>query len=144
MTTNGGTYVKNIERPVRVTHLLCGDECVISDNDPQGRKKSDKVKYAHKFNERKEANISIVWEEWFWDSIAFGGRFAEDEYLISKPRPKRKVMEGMGQFECHQLRSSLNHCVSPKVLLRLRELRHQAMRRSHPQKFLLLHLRRPH
>lgn len=62
VTQNGGTYVKNLERPVRVTHLLCsGDE------------ETDKMRYAAKFNKRKEANIHLVWEEWFWDSLEFGG-----------------------------------------------------------------------
>jgi hypothetical protein len=57
-----GEYVKNLERPVKVTHLLCsGDE------------KTDKMRYAEKFNSRGEANIRLVWEEWFWDSIEFGG-----------------------------------------------------------------------
>lgn len=55
--------------------------------------KSDKVMYAEKFNERKEAEIHIVWEEWFWDSIKFGGRFEEAGYLISKPRPKEKILD---------------------------------------------------
>lgn len=61
----GGNYVKNIERPVRVTHLLCStglDE------------KTEKMKYALKFNERKEASIRLVWEQWFWDSLKVQGK----------------------------------------------------------------------
>jgi DNA replication regulator DPB11 len=47
---------------VRVTHVLCaGDE------------DTEKRRYARRFNERKEANIHIIWEEWFWDSLEFGG-----------------------------------------------------------------------
>jgi len=62
VTHNKGIFVKNIERPVKVTHLLCsGDE------------KTEKMKYAEKFNEKGEANIKLVWEEWFWDCIHFGG-----------------------------------------------------------------------
>ena len=62
VTQHYGKYVKNIERPVRVTHLLCsGDE------------ETDKMRYARKFNERGEADIKLVWEEWFWDSLNFGG-----------------------------------------------------------------------
>jgi hypothetical protein len=57
-----GTFVKNVERPVKVTHLLCSGDNV-----------TDKMKYAQKFNERGEANIKLVWEEWFWDSVSFGG-----------------------------------------------------------------------
>jgi len=59
---NKGIFVKSIERPVRVTHLLCsGDE------------RTEKMKYAEKFNKKGEANIKLVWEEWFWDCINFGG-----------------------------------------------------------------------
>ena len=64
VTQNGGTYVKNLEWPVKVTHLLCsGDE------------ETEKMRYAEKFNNRKEAVIHLVWEEWFWDSLDFGGKF---------------------------------------------------------------------
>ncbi len=31
------------------------------------------MNYAQKFNERGEADIKLVWEEWFWDSLDFGG-----------------------------------------------------------------------
>ncbi|KAJ3570667.1 hypothetical protein NP233_g4252 [Leucocoprinus birnbaumii] len=80
VTKNGGTYVKNIERPVKVTHLLCsGDE------------ETEKMRYAEKFNQRKEAVIHLVWEEWFWDSLDFGGRFDETRYEVSRPRPERKA-----------------------------------------------------
>jgi hypothetical protein len=54
--------VKNIERPVKVTHLLCsGDE------------ETEKMRYAEKFNKKGESKICMVWEEWFWDSLDFGG-----------------------------------------------------------------------
>lgn len=63
VTYNKGIFVRDIERPVKVTHLLCsGDE------------KTEKMKYAEKFNQKGEANIKLVWEEWFWDCIHFGGR----------------------------------------------------------------------
>jgi len=81
LTHLGGTYVKNLERPVKVTHLLCsGDE------------ETDKMRYAEKFNKRGEAQIWLVWEEWFWDSIEFGGRFGEEKYAVGRPRPERKVI----------------------------------------------------
>lgn len=50
------------------------------------------MKYAEKFNSRGEAKIHLVWEEWFWDSIDFGGRFDEAKYQVSLPRPERKVL----------------------------------------------------
>ena len=58
----GGKYVENLERPVRVTHLLCTGDDV-----------TEKMKYARKFNERREANIKLVWEEWLFDSLGHGG-----------------------------------------------------------------------
>jgi len=99
LTQQGGTYVKQLERPVRVTHLLCA-----------GDVETDKMRYARKFNSRGEANIRLVWEEWFWDSLEFGGmftlnwtssllescvifqlgRFDEEEYRVDLPRPGRR------------------------------------------------------
>ena len=64
VTKHGGKYVKIIERPVKVTHLVCGSAT---------EDETEKMKYAEKFNQRGEAKIRIVWEEWFWDSLDFGG-----------------------------------------------------------------------
>lgn len=64
VTQHGGAYVKNLERPVKVTHLLCS-----STNEEV----TEKMKYAEKFNQRREAKIRLVWEEWFWDSLEYGG-----------------------------------------------------------------------
>lgn len=96
--------MKNLERPVKVTHLLCsGDE------------ETEKMRYAVKFNKRKEAVIHLIWEDWFWDCIEFGGesvllisvetfnnrslfsgRFDESRYGVSRPRPERRAQpEGM-------------------------------------------------
>ncbi|KAF8071539.1 hypothetical protein FPV67DRAFT_1667036 [Lyophyllum atratum] len=81
LTENGGAYMKNLERPVKVTHLLCsGDE------------ETEKMRYAEKFNSRGEANVHLVWEEWFWDSLEFGGRFDEEKYQVRRPRPERKSL----------------------------------------------------
>ncbi|KAK0457641.1 uncharacterized protein EV420DRAFT_470883 [Desarmillaria tabescens] len=74
-----GVYAKELTRPVKVTHLLCS-----------GDDETDKMKYAEKFNQNKEANIHLVWEEWFWDSLEFGGRFDEETYQVRRPRPERK------------------------------------------------------
>ncbi|KAF6756825.1 hypothetical protein DFP72DRAFT_892416 [Ephemerocybe angulata] len=72
----GGSYVKAIERPVRVTHLLCsGDE------------ETDKMRYADKFVNRGEAQIYMVWEDWFWDSLKMKGRLDEARYNVRNPRP---------------------------------------------------------
>ncbi|KIJ62945.1 hypothetical protein HYDPIDRAFT_93593 [Hydnomerulius pinastri MD-312] len=81
VTAQQGTYVKNLERPVKVTHLLCS-----------GDTETDKMRYAEKFNQRGEANIHLVWEEWFWDCLEFGGRFDERKYQVSRPRPERKPL----------------------------------------------------
>ncbi|KAF8271324.1 hypothetical protein EI94DRAFT_1720928 [Lactarius quietus] len=84
VTQHDGKYVKNIERPVRVTHLLCS-----------GDDETDKMRYARKFNERGEADIKLVWEEWFWDSLNFGGRFEETPYLVTCPRPERRQLPSL-------------------------------------------------
>lgn len=77
----GGAYVKAIERPVRVTHLLCsGDE------------ESDKIRYAEKFIMRGEAQIHMVWEDWFWDSLKVKGRLEEARYNVRNPRPPPVVL----------------------------------------------------
>ncbi|KAF8556500.1 hypothetical protein OG21DRAFT_1602206 [Imleria badia] len=81
VTEHQGTYLRDLERPVRVTHLLCS-----------GDTETDKMKYAEKFNKRKEAHIHLVWEEWFWDCLEFGGRFDEKKYQASRPRPARKSL----------------------------------------------------
>ncbi|KAJ7802410.1 hypothetical protein B0H14DRAFT_2892247 [Mycena olivaceomarginata] len=82
LTAAGGTYVKALERPVRVTHLLC-----------TGDAETDEMRYAQKFNVTGEADppIQLVWEEWFWDALEFGGRFDEAAYDVRRPRPERKA-----------------------------------------------------
>ncbi|KAJ7137826.1 hypothetical protein C8R44DRAFT_337819 [Mycena epipterygia] len=84
LTAAGGTYVKALERPVHVTHLLCA-----------GAEETDKMLYADKFNRAGEADppIQLVWEEWFWDSLEFGGRFDEARYQARLPRPARRATE---------------------------------------------------
>jgi DNA replication regulator DPB11 len=65
LTRQQGVYVKNVERPVKITHLLCaGDE------------ETDKMRCAEKFNKKGEANIHLIWEEWFWDCLEFGGKLS--------------------------------------------------------------------
>lgn len=87
VTKNGGVYVKNLERPIKVTHLICsredssagdgvdrGDDAARNIHGPWVSDQSEKIIYAQKFNERGEANIHIVWEEWLWDCLAHGGK----------------------------------------------------------------------
>jgi DNA replication regulator DPB11 len=69
------------------------------------------MRYADKFNRAGEASIQIVWEEWFWDCLEYGGRqncsmlrvrrliswvgrFEEDKYAVTQPRPERKSVTG--------------------------------------------------
>ena len=40
------------------------------------------MRYARKFNERGEADIKLVWEEWFWDSLNFGGMYVLSTYIV--------------------------------------------------------------
>ncbi|KAJ7766878.1 hypothetical protein B0H16DRAFT_374721 [Mycena metata] len=84
LTTGGGTYVKDLVRPVCVTHLLCSGEAGVE---------TDKMRYADKFNRAGEADppIQIVWEEWFWDSLEFGGQLDEAKYQAHLPRPERRA-----------------------------------------------------
>lgn len=89
ITYNKGIFVENIERPVKVTHLLCsGDE------------KTGKMKYAEKFNKSGEADIKLVWEEWFWDCIHFGGtnlpyipRWQPRMTFISRSLVRRQLLD---------------------------------------------------
>jgi hypothetical protein len=89
VTHNKGIFVRNIERPVRVTHLLCsGDE------------KTEKMNSAEKFNQKGEADIKLVWEEWFWDCINFKGTASpaiciRKPYLtlVSRAFPRRQVLD---------------------------------------------------
>lgn len=116
----GGEYTKVLERPVVVTHLLCGGDVgggAAPEEEPveeesqdisiaerssrskskgkgkakgKGKQKAggegaddgeegdevvetEKMKYARKFNKTGEAKIMMVWEEWFWDCLEFGG-----------------------------------------------------------------------
>ncbi|VDB87304.1 unnamed protein product, partial [Peniophora sp. CBMAI 1063] len=81
VTKHGGAYVKELRRPVKVTHLLC-----------TGEEETDKMRYARRFNQAGEANIKLVWEEWFFDCIRYGGRFNEEPYSVDLPRPLPKPL----------------------------------------------------
>jgi hypothetical protein len=74
LTAAGGSYVKALERPVRVTHLLCAGEA-----------ETDKMRYAEKFNRAGEANppIQLVWDEWFWDCLEYGGAYSAFPCCVS-------------------------------------------------------------
>ncbi|KIP11001.1 hypothetical protein PHLGIDRAFT_64495 [Phlebiopsis gigantea 11061_1 CR5-6] len=109
VTEGGGSYVKNIERPVRVTHLLCttGLDAM-----------SEKMTYAAKFNQRKEASIHMVWEQWFWDSLRLGGRCDESRYDVSKPPPDRPATPARMRLFSPCVRPSdlpAQHAIAPQL-----------------------------
>ena len=82
VNAHGGSFRKELQRPVDVTHLLCSGDV----SEP-----TDKMHYAERFNQRGETDIKLVWEEWFWDCLEFGGHFDEEKYLVkSHPRPERR------------------------------------------------------
>ena len=79
---HGGKYLKNLERPVKVTHMLCSRDEPETNGEEGARERSnaplepdmsEKLVYAQKFNDRGDASIYIVWEEWFWDCLTYGG-----------------------------------------------------------------------
>lgn len=67
------------------------------------------MRYAEKFNKKGEANIFLVWEEWFWDSLEFGGRFEEAKYAVTRPRPERKTIPEGQDCGCFILLPDLNN-----------------------------------
>ncbi|KAJ6581823.1 hypothetical protein B0H19DRAFT_517938 [Mycena capillaripes] len=79
LTAAGGTYVADLDS--RVTHLLCA-----------GDTETDKMRDAEELNRARGADppIQLVWEEWFWDSLEYGGRFDEKTYQVRAPRPARR------------------------------------------------------
>ncbi|KAL1686480.1 hypothetical protein GGG16DRAFT_128671 [Schizophyllum commune] len=82
VNAHGGSFRKELQRPVDVTHLLCSGDV----SEP-----TDKMHYAERFNQRGETDIKLVWEEWFWDCLEFGGHFDEEKYLVKRhPRPERR------------------------------------------------------
>ncbi|KAJ7717668.1 hypothetical protein B0H16DRAFT_1799028 [Mycena metata] len=100
LTAGGGTYVRDLVRPVRVTHLLCSPEAGVE---------TDKMRYADKFNRAGEASplIQIVWEEWFWDSLQAGGQMDESRYQARLPP---------SGFSFHSRLHSASHSATPSNL----------------------------
>jgi DNA replication regulator DPB11 len=87
LVANEETHLKNLERLVKgPTYLCSGDE------------EKDKMRYAENFNSRGEAKIPLVWEEWFWDSLDFGGCFDEEKYQVWRPRLRGNPLEKVFQF----------------------------------------------
>ncbi|KAF8589879.1 hypothetical protein K439DRAFT_1657707 [Ramaria rubella] len=82
----GGVYLKSLGNTA--THLLC---CA-SDNSP-------KITWAKDYNrtQARGGGIRLVWEEWLWDSLEFGGRWDESEYDIINPRPARKSLSQISE-----------------------------------------------
>ena len=52
LTANDGVYLDNLERPIKIMHILCSED-----------EETDKMHYARKFNQCGEANIHLIWEE---------------------------------------------------------------------------------
>ncbi|KAF8512497.1 hypothetical protein JB92DRAFT_2928157 [Gautieria morchelliformis] len=86
LAKEGGVYLKSLN--ATATHLLC---CV-SDT-------SAKLKWTrdHNRTQSQTDQIRIVWEEWFWDCIEFGGRWDESSYEITKARPARKFVSQISE-----------------------------------------------
>lgn len=88
--------MKDIVGPIRITHLLCFnpsrgdlsglDQCeftaIAADEMTALQKTSPKVNYTERSNARKETNIQIVWEDWFWDCLSRSGRCDESGYKV--------------------------------------------------------------
>ncbi|KAJ7047172.1 hypothetical protein C8F04DRAFT_1387638 [Mycena alexandri] len=108
LTAGGGTYVKDLVRPVCVTHLLCSGETGVE---------TDKMRYADKFNRAGEADppIQIVWEEWFWDSLEFGGQFDEAKYQARLPRPERRATPAPPHVRDPSSSNSNSHLATPSL-----------------------------
>ncbi len=87
-----GTYLENLERPVKITHILCsGDE------------ETEKIRYARRFNQRGEANIHLVWEEWFWDSLEFGGK-KQPDFIFRTNYSLRSIQRG--RIQCRKAKAA--------------------------------------
>lgn len=65
----GGIFIKDLDRNT-TTHLLCGEE---GENETDERGYTLKMQYAEKVNIKGAGRIHMVWEEWFWDCLEFGG-----------------------------------------------------------------------
>lgn len=68
--SQGGQYVKDLISS-KVTHLVCGAD---RGDDVDERGWSKKMQYIERSNATHEEKVHIVWEEWFWDSLEFGGK----------------------------------------------------------------------
>ena len=96
INSNGGRYSKDLDRSC--THL-------VSAKSTSDSKSSEKVKWALKEIRERELgrrrgkriegeDMKIVYEEWIWDSVAYGGRWKEEGYDARKARPVAKVPAG--------------------------------------------------
>ncbi|KLO18561.1 hypothetical protein SCHPADRAFT_844830 [Schizopora paradoxa] len=85
--SQGGQYVKDLVS-AKVTHLVCGSD---RGEDVDERGWSKKMQYINQLNATRDEKVHIVWEEWFWDCLEFGGQLEEASYDAKGPRPKRKT-----------------------------------------------------
>ena len=67
---SGGQFVKDLGSGSKVTHIVCGEE---RGEDIDERGWSKKMQFAERYNATHSKKIQLVWEEWFWDCLEFGG-----------------------------------------------------------------------
>ena len=62
LTQHGGVYLNVLD--TSATHLLCSTQT------------SPKIDWARDYNtnQRPDKRIKMIWEEWFWDCLEFGGK----------------------------------------------------------------------
>lgn len=96
ITQNGGTYSKDLDRDC--THL-------ISNKPTNDRNPSEKVKWAVRELALRDSSrrqgkavegedMKVVYEEWIWDCVGYGGRWGEDRYDARKVRRTGKCLAG--------------------------------------------------
>ena len=74
LTRNAGVFVKDlkVDRDGQVTHLLCGSARG-SDVDERGWTQKMRLAESHNAKSSSTVKVALVWEEWFWDCLEFGG-----------------------------------------------------------------------
>ncbi|KAF8311721.1 hypothetical protein DL93DRAFT_2168828 [Clavulina sp. PMI_390] len=109
ISDQGGVYLKDLNDTA--THLLIfGDGQSLEDDDIQTAKfnwavqrnaglnqlrkiRDDDIRKRRIVDDEEPPNdIHIIWSEWFWDCLTFGGRHPECDYIVqatTRPTPKQ-------------------------------------------------------